>query len=94
MAKEALTIDRAELITLVLCVKMSEYIRNALKPAVTTKQVHIFIDSLLNLQRVQRGKGKCKPWEEKRVENILDNKGESSISFSPGVLNPADCKVW
>ena len=90
LAKDALTIARAELIALVLCVKMSEYIRNTLKPAVTTKQVHIFTDSLLNLQRVQRGKGKCKPWEEKRVENILDNKGESSISFCPGVLNPAD----
>ena len=89
-AEDMLTIARAELIALLCCVHMSEYIRNALKPSVTTDMVHIFTDSLLNLQRVQRGKGKCKPWEERRVLKILERKGNSTISFCPGVLNPAD----
>ena len=65
--EDALTIARAELIALVMCINMSIYIRNALKPNVPSGKVHIFTDSLLNLQRVQRGLGKCKPWEEKRV---------------------------
>ena len=88
--EDALTIARSELITLVMCINMSIYIRNALKPNVPSEKVHIFTDSLLNLQRVQRGLGKCKPWVEKRVQLILENRGESSISFCPGELNPAD----
>ena len=88
--EDALTIARAELIALLCCVQMSEYIRNALKPAVTSEMVHIFTDSLLNLQRVQRGIGKSKPWEERRVLKILERKENSKISFCPGVLNPAD----
>ena len=72
------------------CVTMSHYLQDALAPALTSKNVHIFIDSLLNLQRIQRGKGKCKPWEERRVCKILDGKGESKVSFCPGVLNPSD----
>ena len=88
--EDALTIARAELIALLCCVQMSEYIRNALKPAVTSDMVHIFTDSLLNLQRVQRGIGKSKPWEERRILKILERKENSTISFCPGVLNPAD----
>ena len=88
--EDALTIARAELIALLLCVQMSEYIRNALKPTVTSEMVHIFTDSLLNLQRVQRGIGKSKPWEERRVRKIIERKENSTISFCPGVLNPAD----
>jgi hypothetical protein len=87
---DALTIARAELIAITLCVNMSEYIQNALKPYISSKQVHIFTDSLLNLQRLKRGKGKSKPWEERRVCQILENKGDSLVSFCPGVLNPAD----
>ena len=30
------------------------------------------------------------PWEEKRVQLILEKRGESSISFCPGELNPAN----
>ena len=90
LVKDALTIARAELLALVLCITMSGYIQDALKPSVSSKQVHIFTDSLLNLQHIQRGKGKCKPWEDRRVCKVLDNMGESSISFCPGVLNPAD----
>ena len=60
--EDALTIACAQLITLVMRINMSIYIRNALKPNVPTSKVHIFTDSLLNLQRVQRGLGKCKPW--------------------------------
>ena len=52
--EDALTISRAELIALVMCINMSIYIRNALKPNVPSNKVHIFTDSLLNLQRVQR----------------------------------------
>ena len=88
--EDALTIARAELIALLCCMEMSEYIRNALKPAVTSDMVHVFTDSLLNLQRVQRGLGKSKPWEERRVRKILERKDKSTISFCPGVLNPAD----
>jgi hypothetical protein len=45
---------------------------------------------LLNLQRIQRGKGHCKPWEERRVNFILDNLHKAEVRFCPGVLNPAD----
>ena len=88
--EDALTIARAELIALLCCMEMSEYLRHALKPRITTDMVHVFTDSLLNLQRVQRGIGKSKPWEERRVLKILERKGNSTISFCPGVLNPAD----
>ena len=88
--EDALTIARAELIAMLSCVTMSHYLQDALAPALTSKNVHIFTDSLLNLQRIQRGKGKCKPWEERRVCKILDGKGESTVSFCPGVLNPSD----
>ena len=90
IAEDALTIARAELIAMLSCVTMSHYLQNALEPALTSKNVHIFTDSLLNLQRIQRGKGKCKPWEERRVCKILDGKGESTVSFCPGVSNPSD----
>ena len=89
-AEDALTIARAELIAMLSCVTMSDYLQKALGPALTSENIHIFTDSLLNLQRIQRGKGKCKPWEERRVCKILDGKGESKISFCPGVLNPSD----
>jgi hypothetical protein len=87
---DALTIARAELVALVCCINMSVYIRNALKPNVTAKQIHIFTDSLLNLQRLQRGKGKSKPWEERRVCKVLDNLDGGKVHFCPGVQNPAD----
>ena len=89
-AQDALTIARAELIGMLNCFNMSEYIQNALKPNLPTSKIHVFTDSLLNLQRVQRGIGKSKPWEERRVLKILERKGDSTISFCPGVLNPAD----
>ena len=88
--EDALTIARAELIALLSCMYMSEYLQNALKPSLPTEKIHIFTDSLLNLQRVQRGVGKSKPWEERRVLKILERRGNSTISFCPGVLNPAD----
>ena len=88
--EDALTIARAELIAMLSCVNMSLYLQNALKPELTSDKIHIFTDSLLNLQRIQRGKGKCKPWEERRVCKILDNKEKSEISFCPGVMNPSD----
>ena len=72
------------------CVTMSHYLQDALAPTLTSKNMHIFTDSLLNLQCIQRGKGKCKPWEEQRVCKILDRKGESMIGFCPGVLNPSN----
>ena len=90
IAEDALTIARAELLGLVTCINMSEYIRNTLKSEAASNQVHIFTDSLLNLQRLQRGKGKCNPWEERRVCKILDNLAGGKVSFCPGVLNPAD----
>ena len=90
MAEAALTIARAELIAMLNCVTMSQYLQKALAPLLSSEKVHIFTDSLLNLQRIQRGKGKCKPWEERRVCKILDGKGESQVAFCPGVLNPSD----
>ena len=88
--EDLLTIARAELIALNMAVTMGNYIQNALKPEVNSRNTVYLTDSLLNLQRIQRGKGKCKPWEERRVCNIIDNKGESNVRFCPGVLNPAD----
>jgi hypothetical protein len=88
--QDALTIARAELIAITCCINMSTYIQNALRPNVVTGDVHIFTDSLLNLQRIQRGKGHCKVWEERRVCQVLDNKGDTKIHFCPGKLNPAD----
>ena len=87
--EDALTIARAELIALTMAVSMGNYIQNALF-AVTSANTVYFTDSLLNLQRIQRGKAKCKPWEERRVEKVLDTKGESEVRFCPGVLNPSD----
>ena len=89
-AVDALTIARAELIAMVSCVTMSHYLQKAFEPSLTSDKVHIFTDSLLNLQRIQRGKGKCKPWEERRVCKVLDEKGESTVNFCPGVMNPSD----
>ena len=88
--EDALTIARAELIAMVCCVTMSDYIRKALGSILITRNVHIFTDSLLNLQRIQRGKGKCKPWEERRVCKVLDEKEEATVRFCPGVQNPSD----
>ena len=88
--EEVLTIARAELIAILSCMYMSEYIQNALKSNLSSSKIHIFTDSLLNLQRIQRGVGKSKPWEERRILKILERKGDSTISFCPGVLNPAD----
>ena len=88
--KDVLTIARAELIALTCCVTMSTYIQNALQNTVTSENIHIFTDSLLNLQRIQRGKGHCKPWEERRVRTILANKHDSKVHFCPGKLNPSD----
>ena len=70
--------------------EMSKDIRDVLKPTVTTDMVHVFINSLLNLQRVQRGIDKSKPWKERTVLKILERKENSTISFCPGVLNPVD----
>jgi hypothetical protein len=71
-----------------MCVSVGHYVQNAYK--LESKQIVYFTDSLLNLQRLQRGKGHCRPWEERRVCYILDNKHESDVKFCPGVLNPAD----
>uniref|UniRef100_A0A0K2VCM4 Uncharacterized protein n=1 Tax=Lepeophtheirus salmonis TaxID=72036 RepID=A0A0K2VCM4_LEPSM len=58
-----LTIARAELVALTMAVTMENYIQNALKPMVYPHNTVIFTDSLLNLQRIQRGKGCVKQWE-------------------------------
>ena len=88
--EDALTIARAELIAMVCCVTMMDYLREAYNPHLTSDKVFIFTDSLLNLQRIQRGKGKCKPFEERRVCKVLDGKGEATVRFCPGVENPSD----
>ena len=79
--KDVLTIARAELIALVTCINMNIYIRNALKPNVPLNKVHIFTDSLLNLQRVQQGLGNSR--EPRRKFNL----------FLPEKLNPADLPI-
>lgn len=89
-AKDALTIARAELIGLVMAVNMGCYLKNAYKNCVEPDQFMYFTDSLLNLQRVQRGKGQCKVWEERRKQKILMNTPASNVNFCPGKLNPAD----
>ena len=88
--EDTLTIARAELIAMVCCVTMMDYLREAYNPLLTSDKVVIFTDSLLNLQRIQRGKGKCKPFEERRVCKVLDGKGQAVIRFCPGVENPSD----
>ena len=88
--EDALTIARAELIAMVCCVTMMDYLREAYNPHLTSDKVFIFTDSLLNLQRIQRGKGKCKPFEERRVCKVLDGKGQATVRFCPGVENPSD----
>ena len=88
--EDALTIARAELIAMVCCVTMMDYLREAYNPHLSCDKVVIFTDSLLNLQRIQRGKGKCKPFEERRVCKVLDGKGQAEVRFCPGVENPSD----
>lgn len=89
-ASDALTIARAELIALYMAVNVGLYLKDAYNDQIGTKDIVYFTDSLLNLQRVQRGKGHCKVWEERRIEKILDNTQDSEIRFCPGVKNPAD----
>ena len=50
--EDALTIACAKLIALVMCINMSIFIRNALKPNMPSKNVHIFTDSLQNLSLI------------------------------------------
>lgn len=88
--EDACTIARAELIALVMAVNVGKYLTNAFQPYVCNKDIVYFTDSLLNLQRVQRGKGHCKQWEERRVLQILDNLSDAELRFCPGILNPAD----
>ncbi|XP_059094432.1 uncharacterized protein LOC131889364 [Tigriopus californicus] len=89
-AKDALTIARAELIGLLMAVNLGHYLQNAFNREINQKQIVYFTDSLLNLQRTQRGKGHCKVWEERRIEKILEKTQTSEIRFCPGKLNPAD----
>ena len=88
--KDLLTIARAELIALVCCVNMSTYIQEALGAQISPEKIHIFTDSLLNLQRLQRGKGQCPVFEERRLCQILDNFEVERVHFCPGIQNPAD----
>ena len=74
-AEDALTIARAELVALVMAVNLGHYLLDALKGKVSQEQVSYFTDSLLNWQRIQRGKGHCKVWEERRVVKVLDQTG-------------------
>ena len=89
-AEDALTIARAELIALLMATKLGQYLHKAYKDLAMPTNTVYFTDSLLNLQRVQRGLGFCNVWEERRIKQILENSKESSIRFCPGVLNPAD----
>ena len=75
---------------MVCCVTMMDYLREAYNLHLTSDKVFIFTDSLLNLHRIQRGKGKCKPFEERHVCIVLDGKGEATVRFCPGVENPSD----
>lgn len=89
-AENALTIARAELIALLMAVNVGPCLQNAYRNQIKSKHVFYFTDSLLNLQRIQRGKGHCKMWAEKRVCKIIDNLQASQVRFCPGNLNPAD----
>lgn len=89
-AEDALTIARAELVALLMAVNVGHYLQNAYKDIVSSSNTFYFTDSLLNLQRIQRGKGHCKQWEERRVEKILANLNKSEVRFCPGLQNPAD----
>ena len=87
--EDALTIARAELIIMVCCVTMMDHLREAYNPHLTSNKVFIFTDSLFNLQRIQRGMGKCKPFEEHRVCKVLDGKGEATVCLCPGAISRA-----
>ena len=71
---------------MVCCVTMMDYLREAYNRHLTSDKVFIFTDSLLNLQRIQRGKGRCKPFEERRfcsrliVRNYLNDVQHSRLS--------------
>ncbi|XP_059096798.1 uncharacterized protein LOC131891288 [Tigriopus californicus] len=89
-AKDALTIARAELIGIVMAVNVGRYLQNAYKSLINNEQLEYFTDSLLNLQRIQRGTGQCKVWEDRRIRKILDGAPIEKFHFCPGKMNPAD----
>jgi hypothetical protein len=89
-AEDALTIARAELVALLMGLNLGLYLQSAYTNLVTPLNTVYFTDSLLNLQRVQRGLGHCNVWEERRLTKILASLHESTVRFCPGVLNPAD----
>eukprot|EP00095_Tigriopus_kingsejongensis_P002395 maker-scaffold1630_size32793-snap-gene-0.6 protein:Tk02395 transcript:maker-scaffold1630_size32793-snap-gene-0.6-mRNA-1 annotation:"predicted protein" len=55
-AKDGLTIARAELVALLMATKVGNYLQKAFKGDINSKNNAYFTDSLLNLQRIQRGK--------------------------------------
>jgi hypothetical protein len=85
---DAFTIARAELVGCYMGITLGLFIAKTFE--ISSKQIVYFTDSLLNLQRIQRGKGHCKIWEERRITYILDNLLLSEYRFCPGTLNPAD----
>ena len=85
---DALTIARAELVAMLMAVRVGKYVAEVYE--VKSERIIMFSDSLLNLQRYQRGLGHCRPWEERRLIEIFKIIDKSEIRFCPGIKNPAD----
>jgi hypothetical protein len=85
---DAFTIARAEACAMLMATSLGQYISEVLH--LDSKQIVYFTDSLLNLQRLQKGPDNLRPWEARRFRRMIENLKDSTFRFCPGNENPAD----
>ena len=86
--EDTMTIARAELAGMQIGINLGQYVATAY--GIPFDRIYYRTDSLLNLQRLQRGPGKSLKWEYNRLAYITANLAGGHFGFVPGKLNPAD----
>ena len=85
---EVFTIVRLELLAALLAMRLGQCVAKGLD--IPKNRMHLFSDSLVNLLRIQSGKGSYKSWVASRVAEINDMTDKGNWHFCPGTCNPAD----
>ena len=65
------SIVRLELLSMLIGVRLSKHVLQALSPKITVQSSHFFCDSAINFHRLHKGYASFKQWVANRLKEIL-----------------------
>ena len=84
------SIVRLELLSMLIGVRLSKHVLQALSPKITVQSSHFFCDSAINFHRLHKGYASFKQWVANRLKEILCDSAVDNWIHIPSELNGAD----